>query len=406
MVAVEGVEEPVAQDEVLQPVAHLDEREVHASALSSSSSCSSIAGRGHVDVGDRLALQDDPRRVAARARAAGSGGGTARRWRRTAAPPTGRRRCRAAVGRPGGRSTSVPAVDAVDLAEHGAVGPPAAPEEQEDRQHDREDDALEHAEEHDAGGGDEREHAAPTCGPASSGGARARSISDSAAAMTTAASAVWGRSASSELRNSRSTATRPAPTRPVSWRLGARLLGHRGARAAGRDGEALEEPGGDVGGADADHLLVGVDLVAAPGGEARRGGDRVGERHERDADGRDEQRDRRRWPRVHGNARGRARPGEATRPSRRRRAARSSTAETIVAPTTATSTAGIAGTNAGSTSSTTSTHDADDQRRRVGLVEVRGRTASISSTKPSASVEKPNSFGSWPTMIVMARPFM
>lgn len=32
--------------------------------------------------------------------------------------------------------------------------------------------------------------------------------------------------------------------------------------------------------------------------------------------------------------------------------------------------------------------------------------ATDSSTRPSASVEKPNSFGSWPTKIVNARPFM
>ena len=42
-------------------------------------------------------------------------------------------------------------------------------------------------------------------------------VSDSAAAMTTPASADCGRSASSELRKSSSTATRPAPTTPVSW---------------------------------------------------------------------------------------------------------------------------------------------------------------------------------------------
>src|ERR1700723_933054 len=46
-----------------------------------------------------------------------------------------------------------------------------------------------------------------------------RSINDSAATITTAASAVCGRSASSELRNSRSTATKAAPTTPVSWLL-------------------------------------------------------------------------------------------------------------------------------------------------------------------------------------------
>ena len=96
-------------------------------------------------------------------------------------------------------------------------------------------------------GRDEREHQRRSAAPASSGAARARSTSDSAAAMTTAASAVCGRSASSELRNSSSTTTSPAPTTPVELALGARLLGDRGARAAGRDGEALEEPGGDVG---------------------------------------------------------------------------------------------------------------------------------------------------------------
>ena len=32
--------------------------------------------------------------------------------------------------------------------------------------------------------------------------------------------------------------------------------------------------------------------------------------------------------------------------------------------------------------------------------------ACASATSPSASVEKPNSFGSWPTKIVRARPFM
>ena len=30
----------------------------------------------------------------------------------------------------------------------------------------------------------------------------------------------------------------------------------------------------------------------------------------------------------------------------------------------------------------------------------------VSAMRPSASVEKPNSFGSWPTKIVRARPFM
>ena len=72
--------------------------------------------------------------------------------------------------------------------------------------------------------------------------------------------------------------------------LGARLLGDRGARPARRDRETLEEAGGDVRRADADHLLVRLQLVAASSGEGRRGGDGVGERDEDDADGGEEQR--------------------------------------------------------------------------------------------------------------------
>ena len=59
--------------------------------------------------------------------------------------------------------------------------------------------------------------------------------------------------------------------------LGAALLGDCRTRAAGRDGEPLEEPGEGVGGTDPDHLLARVDLVAATGREAGRRRDRVGE---------------------------------------------------------------------------------------------------------------------------------
>ena len=141
----------------------------------------------------------------------------ARRWRRTAAPPSGRRRCPGALRAPGYVVDAVPAVDAVDRAEHLAVRPPVAAEEQQDRQHDRDDDAL------------RARRGGSTPALATSETATAlrrtcqvaaqdpRSISESAATMTTAASAVCGRSASSELRNSSRTTTSPAPTTPVSW---------------------------------------------------------------------------------------------------------------------------------------------------------------------------------------------
>ena len=72
--------------------------------------------------------------------------------------------------------------------------------------------------------------------------------------------------------------------------LGPRLLGDRRARAAGRDGEPPEEAGGDVGRADADHLLVRPHPLATAGVERRGQGDRVGQRHERDPHRGDQQR--------------------------------------------------------------------------------------------------------------------
>ena len=120
---------------------------------------------------------------------------------------------------------------------------------------------------------------------------RARRLTrDSAAAITTAARADCGRSARSELRNTSRIDDEPRADEVRDLALGARLLGDRGARPARRDRETLEEAGGDVRRADADHLLVRLQLVAASSGEGRRGGDGVGERDEDDADGGDEQR--------------------------------------------------------------------------------------------------------------------
>ena len=118
---------------------------------------------------------------------------------------------------------------------------------------------CEHAEEHDAGGGHERQRQrADAPHAARRGRATAKSASESAAAITTAASAVCGRSARSELKNSSSSATHAGADQPGELALRARLLGDRRARAAGRHGEALEQAGGDVRRADADHLLVRV----------------------------------------------------------------------------------------------------------------------------------------------------
>ena len=60
VVAVERLEQPVALHEILQPAAQLDECHVHAFGVQLLVELFEHAGRGHVDVGDRLALHDDP----------------------------------------------------------------------------------------------------------------------------------------------------------------------------------------------------------------------------------------------------------------------------------------------------------------------------------------------------------
>ena len=117
-----------------------------------------------------------------------------------------------------------------------------------------------------------------------------KSISDSAATMTTAASAVCGRSASSELRNRSRTATSAAPTRPASW-----------LRAPDCSATAVREPLVEI----AKPWKKPAATLAAPmptiswsastssprrAAKLADGGDRVGQRDERDAERGDEQR--------------------------------------------------------------------------------------------------------------------
>ena len=84
----------------------------------------------------------------------------------------------------------------------------------------------------------------------------ATSASDSAAAMTIAPKVGCGTYCIREVAKTRTTVITAAPTMPGHLGPGAGLLGDGGARPAGADREALEEAGRDVGGTDADHLLV------------------------------------------------------------------------------------------------------------------------------------------------------
>ena len=75
-----------------------------------------------------------------------------------------------------------------------------------------------------------------------------------------------------------------APDHADGLGLAARRLGDRGARGAAADGEALEEAGGQIGGAQRHDLLVRVDLAIVLEGEGARERRRVRERDERHAE--------------------------------------------------------------------------------------------------------------------------
>ena len=80
------------------------------------------------------------------------------------------------------------------------------------------------------------------------------------------------------------------PDDPGELGLRAGPFRHRRPRPAGADREPLEQAGGQVRRADADHLAVAADLLPGAGGERRRGGDRVGQGDQGDAQRPGEQR--------------------------------------------------------------------------------------------------------------------
>ncbi len=227
------------------------------------------------------------------------------------------------------------------------------------------------------------------------------SAREMAAAITTAASAVCGRSASRELKKSSRSATTDAPTSPVSWLLAPDCSATAVREPLVDTAKPWKNPGGQVGGPDADHLLVRVDLVATASREARRRRDRVGQRDQRDADRRRQQRTdiaevgpgqrRPRQPLREGPHRVDSQVEDGSHHRRTDHGDEDSRNRPC---------------EAGQHEQNGQRDHAEDQRRRVALVESAAGTPARSSTKPSASVENPHSLGSWPTMMVIASPFM
>ena len=229
------------------------------------------------------------------------------------------------------------------------------------------------------------------------------SASEIAAMITTAASAVWGRALSSPGMNRSITATRPAPTRPVTCVLApdcsataVRELLTEMAKPWNRPAPRLAAPTAIISRSAStssprraakleDVAMVSVSETstmptAAAASVARSAAS------------------------VNGNE-GVGSPVGSVPTVFTPSAARSKAAETTVAATTATSTAGIFFEMRGRPSSRARV----PRPTRSVVVFVWSRLekkATTSSMKVSPSVEKPKSLGSWPTMIVMASPFM
>ena len=218
VVAVEGLEEPVVVDEVTEAGAQLDEGEVDALGVELVVEALEHPGRGDVDVGDGLALQHHPRRPALPHQLAHLVGEHARvgeEQRRLPAEHHARRGAPTRPSppwslcqpsRPGTRPSTSPCghqfrwkksrIDSTTAT----TMPSRTPRKMTP--------ALATSESTTA----ERRNLHTRV-------SSAKSASDSAAAMTTAASAEFGRSARSPLKNTSSSTTTPAPTMPASWLL-------------------------------------------------------------------------------------------------------------------------------------------------------------------------------------------
>ena len=199
---------------------------------------------------------------------------------------------------------------------------------------------------------------------------------------------------------------RRCPDQTDDLGLRAVLLGDGGPGSAGADGEALEETGRQVGRADPDHLLVAVDLLTGAPCERGRRGDGVRQRHQRDPEGAEDQRPEiGERPRAARSAAGN--PAAAPRPGRRRgrpdgrRSRRGSRGPPPPEPR------GCGAANAAGRGSGAGRTFRPPARPGPCRRSRRRCTKPLSSAmNPSPSTENPNSFGSWPTRMVSASPFM
>ena len=199
----------------------------------------------------------------------------------------------------------------------------------------------------------------------------------------------------------------PAPTRPATWVFAPACSATAVREPLVLTGKPWNKPGRHVRRADADHLLVPVDLldrVRAANADAVEivSASATNAIRARPAMSRAMSANETRGTSKGGNPCGSApTTRHAVRRRGRTRSPRRSPARRRPAPREASA-------PRCSTRIRISATDADGQRgARRSRRWRRPRTNALSSSmKPSASTENPKSFGSWPTRIVRARPFM
>ena len=229
------------------------------------------------------------------------------------------------------------------------------------------------------------------------------SMREIAAMMTTAASAVCGRSANRDGTSTSMRITRPAPTRPVTWVLARELSATAVREALTEIAKPWKNPAAALAAPTA--IISWFASTSSPRFAAKLDEVAMVSVSETSTMPTAAAASRvRSLALVHGNE-GTGSPCGSVPTVFTPSAARSNTAETMVAATTPTSTAGIFFEIRGSPSS--STRVPRPTSSVVVLVWSRPEKNALTSwTKVSASVEKPKSLGSWPTKMVMARPFM
>ena len=198
---------------------------------------------GDVDLDDRLGVEHEPphRVRGARRPRPGRGGGSPRRWRRTAASRSGRP---AAPGPPVAPRVVVDVVHAGEAGHEaldGVVRPGDAAQQVEDRQPDGDQHAGEHADHQHGGGGGQRRAGARCAGTAPAGGTRRRRPAGSRRTRRPRRGRRSGRRRAAAAGRARRATVRGHGDQAGELGAAADGVADRGAAAAAADREAVHQ---------------------------------------------------------------------------------------------------------------------------------------------------------------------